>query len=334
TRKPSAANGLRCAKVSRPAPSTTYWRTPRATAAARLSSAKRLREAIRNRMARVRGRSISSPNTACGEAPSTGTASGSANTSPRSITWCAARWAAARIAVKLGWVGCTATNLRLADETGRRRPGLCDVVGEAALGLPAERLRAGDVQPSVHPVAGSLGQHLDRPAEHLGHLEHRVGLVGAQAELVAFARLADQLQPVDDVVHVREDSLLRARRDHRQRPSGQSLLAEDFDQRPVGARPLARPIDVVEIGDRVGEAEPVAVIAHQLGVGGLGPGIGALVATQAAVGELGRGAGVDQLDAARAAELQHAEGAGLVEVPDQRRLVEALLDARVFAEME
>ena len=106
TRSPASSKGLRCAKVSSPAPSTTYWRTLRTTAAARVSSAKRLRAAMNRRIDRVAGRSSSAPNTSSGASPSTGTANASANTRPPSISWCAARCAAARNAVRLGSPGC------------------------------------------------------------------------------------------------------------------------------------------------------------------------------------------------------------------------------------
>jgi hypothetical protein len=55
---------LRSENVSRPAPSTTTWRTPRATLAASVSSQNRLRAAMNRRHGRSDGSAAISPSLA------------------------------------------------------------------------------------------------------------------------------------------------------------------------------------------------------------------------------------------------------------------------------
>ena len=154
-----------------------------------------------------------------------------------------------------------------------------------------------------------------------------------EPEFVPVALLTDQEQSVDDVVDVGEDALLRSGRCHRELLAGEQLLPEDLDQRAVRPRPLAGPEDVVEVGDREREAVPLAVVANELGVRRLREGIGALIASEAAVGELRRRSGVDELRSFRPPVLEDVERPENVEIPDDIRLGEARLDAGVLTEV-
>src|SRR5262245_17392087 len=100
-----ANRGCRHGKVSSPAPSMRYWRTPRSAAAARRSSANRLRSATmaRNRPECSARCSSAAARIAASEASGTKpTAIGSAKISGRSMSWCAARPTAGRRMVRLG----------------------------------------------------------------------------------------------------------------------------------------------------------------------------------------------------------------------------------------
>jgi hypothetical protein len=92
--------------VSSPAPSTTTWRTPRATAAAIASSANRLRAATKSRSTRFDGSVAVLSTAAHAFAPNMARANGSRKILPPSDFWCAARSAAAQIAVTLGCRSC------------------------------------------------------------------------------------------------------------------------------------------------------------------------------------------------------------------------------------
>jgi hypothetical protein len=96
---------LRYAKVSSPAPTTRYWRTPAATQRDSSSSTKRLRATNAPRRPRDRGsfsEKGSSRNAASVDAPSKGSAIGSGKTSGSSSNWCTARSEATLSAERLG----------------------------------------------------------------------------------------------------------------------------------------------------------------------------------------------------------------------------------------
>ena len=111
TLRPRPACGFRSENVSSPAPRITTWRTPRATAASRLSSANRLRAAMKTRICRWAGSAETALMRVSASGPRITRATGSLNTLPPSRVWCAARCTAAASAVRLGCPVCIEISL-------------------------------------------------------------------------------------------------------------------------------------------------------------------------------------------------------------------------------
>src|SRR5579863_383541 len=159
----SSGNGLRYAKVSSPAPSTTYCATPCATASASRSSAYRLRAAMNPRKSRPTGcsaRSISRGYLS----PTRRSAMGSSNTGGLSANWCAARRIATPNAVLLAWPVSIKTSL---DEARLTHAAYHNAYDLDWMGTSFGRLRCS------HSTARESGRGACRLKPRHGHTHHR-----------------------------------------------------------------------------------------------------------------------------------------------------------------
>jgi hypothetical protein len=130
-----------------------------------------------------------------------------------------------------------------------------------------------------------LGEHNNFLPEKLRKLKDRIRILTPDTVPVAHSLFSDDYEPVDDVVHVGEDALLRPRGDHTEREPAPILLFENGDHRPHSARAFVRSIYIIEIRNGVGDAKPLAVILHELGHTRLAPRIRTLITPKAAVCE-------------------------------------------------
>src|SRR5262249_25080209 len=174
---------------SSPAPSTTYWRTPAATAAASASSAHRLRTTSRNRSARPKPESnrrgwarISS----AARGPMMRSAIGSSSTSGRSRIRSAAARVATRQAVTLGRPGFMPAPRRSRGRRLDRRRAASSVVALDLAPNPHELVQVEDVVAGVHAdqvldrLLAALAVHPDPLALRLVERADQTQVAGAQ----------------------------------------------------------------------------------------------------------------------------------------------------------
>src|SRR3989344_2440972 len=186
---------------------------------------------------------------------------------------------------------------------------------------PTERLCLGSVERRIHAITLAFWEHLYRAAKHFRHFKDRIRFCCPETKLITFSSLANEHQPLNDIVDMRKIPLLCARRDNRERITCRPLTTKGLNEGPVVARrSFSGAIRVIKICDRIREPVPATVILYQFRIRGLGPCIRSLYTTEPAIAELRRRTCINKFRFLLAPKFDNPKGAVLIKIPDERWL--------------